>query len=232
MLFRGATTLIAVLLSAFTPCGAESAQPRPIIFDHYVNYQSRKQFELINALVRVKLQTRYIEPFLGASYEDYNAEINSYAMAAGLLGFDVPLFDKKIKLRYEYKIPNSSTYEQSSKYGLYTGLYKKINPELTFDSYAEFFQVDAANSRYNAATAWIQVLKDSFLGTEHLKPHVEIYYKDSLFENTMQPLKELRVGLWYQNNFQNLIIKVRGFAYSDVYNKQGVSGELVMGGVF
>ena len=222
--------MLLLLLSVHKICEA-GADPR-LLFDHYTNYQSRQKFELINAAARVRLNNRYLQPFIGVSYEDYNASINSYAMTSALVGADVPLFKRKFNLRYEFKNPNSSKYEQSSKYGFYTGHYQSFNQSLIFDSYAEFFRVVTPTTAYNAATAWAQVQKTSLAGVDSLKPHIEIYYKDSLFENTMEPLKELRVGLWYQFTRTNFVAKVRGFAFSDVYNKQGLSGEFVMGGTF
>lgn len=228
---RGTTVLLLLmLLSAHSFCDAR-AELHPIL-EHYTNYQKRQKFELINALARVKLNTKYLQPFVGASYEDYNAEVNSYSMASTLVGADIPLFQRKLVLRYEFKAPSTSRYEQSSKYGFYTGHYRGLSKDLVFDSYAEFFRVVTPTTAYNAATAWVQIQKNSLAGIDSLKPHVELYYKDSLFENTMEPLKELRVGLWYQYVQNNFVARVRGFAFSDVYNKQGVSGEFVMGGTF
>lgn len=229
---RGATVVLLLwgLLSVHI-CEAEQAESR-LIFEHYTHYQKRQEFELINAVARAKLNYKYLQPFIGGSYEDYNAEINSYSMAAGLVGADIPLFHNKVHVRYEFKAPNSSRYEQSSKFGFYTGHYQSLGHNLVFDSYAEFFQVITPTTSYNAAAAWAQIQKTSFIGIDALKPHVEIYYKDSLFENTMQPLKEVRIGLWYQFVGHGLVAKVRGFAFSDVYNKQGLAGEFVMGGTF
>ena len=211
---------------------AEQAELRPIILEHYTNYQVRRDFQLINALARVKYRTKYFHPFLGGSYEDYNADTNSYAMTSALAGVDIPILYNKVKLRVEYKVPNSSAYQTSTKYGFYTGHYQKISTNFTFDSYAEVFQVYTPTTSYNNSAAWAQVMRDSLFGTEHLKPHAELYYRDSLFENTMVPLKELRVGLWYQYAVNNFVAKIRGFAYSDVYNKRGLSAEFVMGGTF
>ncbi len=219
-----------LLLSVHIFCEAE-ASVRPS-FEHYTNYQKRQKFELINAVARAKLNTKYLQPFIGASYEDYNAAINSYSMTSALIGADIPLLNHKLVLRYEFKAPNSSRYEQSSKYGFYTGHYQGLGKHFVFDSYGEFFRVVTATTAYNAATGWVQIQKTSFFGVDCFKPHVELYYKDSLFENTMEPLKELRVGIWYQYTHSNFVAKIRGFTFSDVYNKQGFSGEFVMGGTF
>lgn len=223
--------LLFLLLSVHILGGAKNAVVRPF-FEYYANYQNREKFNLINAVARLKFATKHIQPFIGASYEDYSAKINSYSMSSALIGADLPLFQRKLNLRYEYKAPNSSAYEHSSKYGFYAGHYQGLGAQFIFDSYAEFFKVHTPTSDYNAATAWVQIQKNSFLGRNSLKPHVEIYYKDSLFENTMDPLKELRVGLWYQYVNRDFVMKVRSFAFSDVYNKQGFSGEFVMGGTF